>query len=449
MSLIQILTRIFNPRECALLTLAITALIIALCFKGIRKSIKELAVIFFSKQLFRIYALMMVYVAAWVYIFYLLEIWEMPLLKDTIKWFLFAASVMFFKVQKFQEGKKEYSKTFREIFAGSTLMEFFTDKFSFSFLTELILIPLATLIALMRLLTQKEQKYAQTDKFLRGVLMIIGFYFLGHIIYTAVIQLHTWVNMDSLKEFLLAPVLSILLLPFIFLLTVHMTYDTQFMVLARKLPNPQLLHYAKQRALLSFGLDQGSLSRWQGRLQFDQINSKEQINASIASLKTTQLIEKHPPIVPYENGWSPYAAKDFLNPVFVTKSYDSRFEDKWITDSNLIYVENNKFSSNYFRYEVLGYAEAATCLELHLTVMAPLEDIDLISPLLAYAKMLYKRAIGMELPAKLKNAIISGRNCKINVQGTKVRLTKEIWPNTLNDCYDITLALYRGKPVDF
>ena len=448
MSIVQTFTSIFNPRECAILTLAAVGVVFALFFRAVRKGLKDLAKIFFGLQLFRIYTLMIIYAVGCVFILYQLDLWELPLLKDTIKWFLFAASVMFFKIQKFQQGKAEYAKTFREIFAGSTLLEFFTDKFSFGYLTELILIPAATLLALMKVFTEKEERYSQVNTLLRRLLMLLGFFFLGHILYSAMTEWQHWANMDSLKEFLLAPVLSILLLPFIFFLAVHMTYQTQFLLLANKFPDRALLRYARRRAMLAFGLDQQSLTRWQGRLTFEQVTTKAQLVKSIKDLKNTQRLEKHPPPVPYEKGWSPQLAADFLKPVFNTKYYDPRFEDNWMTDSNLVYV-GREYHSNYFRYEILGKADAVTALELHLNVMAPLEETDLTSPLLAYASRLYQNAMGAELPAKLENAIINSKNCRLTVNGTKIRFTKEIWKNTLNDSYSLTLAFYRGKRADF
>jgi len=447
-TIIQFFTKTFNNRECALITLALAALLFSAFSKGARSAIKGLLVIFFSKQILRIYALMVTYIAAWIYLFYRLELWELPLLKDTIKWFLFAATVTFFKVQKFQKDNGEYKKTFKEIIAGSTFLEFFTDKFSFSYLTELVLIPVATLLALMKVFTEKDQKYSAVNKFFRRLLMLIGFYFLGHIIYDAIAQWHTWTTLDSLKEFLLAPVLSILLLPFIFALSVHMTYQTQFIVLERKIKPPRLLKVAKRKAFWAFGVNYKSLMRWQNRLPFDELTTKVAIVNSITALKNTQQIEKHPPHVPYEKGWSPYLAQKFMEPKFIMGYYDPRCANNWMSDSNLVYT-GDTLQSNYFRYEVLGRQDAATTLELHLTIMTPDEAIDIESLQLAYYWKLCKEALGcQELPSKLEQAVLNGKNCKLKINATNVELEKERWKNATN-AWSVTLSLQRGEVLDF
>lgn len=430
---------IFNPRECALLTLGIAGLVAVLFVKDMRRSMWKIVVIFFSQKYFRIYAMLILYVAGLVYGLFLLGLWDVSLLKDTVKWFLFAATVTFTKIRKFQEGNDAYRKTFRDIFTGSTLLEFFTDKFSFGYVAELVLIPLATILAVVK------------DKsiMLRRCLMLLGFCFLAHLVYSAVTHPAEWFNLQGLKEFALAPALSVLLLPFIFSLALYLTYTTQFAILARKLPDAGLINYAKRKALFAFGTDQQSLMRWQTRMQFQQIDSGEKLIATIADLKMTLVKEKKRPLVSYGDGWSPYLAKDFLNPVFKTKYYEPVYQDNWVCDSNLVYPNGKKYSNNYFHYEVLGYEDTATALELQLNVMAPLDTTDLVSPTLAYAFLLYKNAMGDELPEKLQNAIINGKSCKLNIGLTKIRLTKEVWPKTVNDCYGITLAFYRGKAVKF
>jgi hypothetical protein len=377
-----------------------------------------------------------------------LELWDVRLLKDTIKWFLFAATVSFFKVQKFQQDTNEYKKTFKEIILGSTFLEFFTDKFSFSYLTELILIPVATLLAIMKVFSEKDQKLNGVSKLVRGLLMLIGFYFLGHIIYNSIIQWHDWVNVDSLREFLLAPILSIFLLPFIFALSVYMTYQTQFVALEMKIDNPSLLRTAKSQAFWAFGFDYKSFIRWQNRLPFDEVTTKSAIENSIFALKHTQQVENHPPIVPFEKGWSPYLAQKFMEPKFKMRYYDPRYGDNWMSESNLVYT-GDELLSNYFRYEVLGREDAATTLELHLTVMTPNKAVDIESLQLAYYWKLCKEALGcQELPPTLEQAVVNGKNCKLKIKETYVNLEKERWKNAMNS-WSVTLCLQRGEMLDF
>jgi hypothetical protein len=134
----------------------------------------------------RLYLLMLIYVAAWVILFFRLDLWELGLLKETIKWLLIAGTVTFFHLDKFREDRNEYLKVFKEVFTGSVLLEFFTDKFIFSYWLELLIIPSVLFIALLRLLTEKDKKLKSVDKLLQRLLMLAGALFLLHLIFHGV-----------------------------------------------------------------------------------------------------------------------------------------------------------------------------------------------------------------------------------------------------------------------
>jgi hypothetical protein len=441
------LTSIFNSRELAILTLVLAGVIVVLFFKQPRSILKDFLKLAFSLLKMRLYLVMLLYMAAWVFLFYQLDLWEPALLKDTIKWLLFAATVTFFHIKKFQEDKKEYIKVFKEVFTGSVLLEFFTDKFTLSYWAELLLLPGITFIVLLRTLTEKEKKFQSVDKVFQRLLMVVGLLFLGHLVLQGIEDFHSWFNKESLKEFLLPVVLSVLLMPYIFALSVYMTYETQFISLSYKLRAPALLPYAKRKAFCSFFWNFRGMERWVGRIKFEDIKSKAELDDSIRAYRKTLENEKLPLVVDPAEGWSPSEAVHFLEPDFKTSFYDPRFEDKWMANSNHSYIGDSSHS-NYFRYELIGLELAAHSLELHLTIMTPAESGAALALLGSYAVGLFIKSIDSAMPEKYLNKTFEGKPFKINHGATRIRLERNDWMNTMNS-YDLIFTIRRGETKDY
>jgi hypothetical protein len=444
----QTLTSIFNPRELAILTLVLAGVIVVLFFKQPRSILKDFLKLAFSLLKMRLYLVMLLYMAMCVYIFYRLDLWEPALLKDTIKWLLFAATVTFFHIKKFQEDKLEYIKVFKEVFTGSVLLEFFTDKFTLSYWAELLLLPSITFIVLMRTLTEKEKKFQSVDKVFQRLLMVVGLLFLGHLVLHGIEDFHSWFNEESLKEFLLPVMLSVLLMPYIFALSVYMTYETQFISLSYKLRAPALLPYAKRKAFRSFFWDFRGMERWVRRIKFEDIKSKMELDDSIRTYRQTLENEKLSLFVGPAEGWSPYEAQYFLEPDFRTGFYDPRFEDKWMADSNHVYI-GDSFHSNYFRYEVIGLELVAHSLELHLNIMTPAENGAALAMLGSYALELFIKSTGSAMQEKYLNKTFEGKPFRFNHGATRIRLERNEWGNTLNKSYDLIFTIQRGDTKDY
>jgi hypothetical protein len=440
----RMLTSVFNARELAIWTLVLVGAIVALFSWQARSLLKEFLKLAFSVLWMRQYLLMVVYMAGWVLLFYRVHLWEPGLLKDTIKWLLFAATVTFFHINNFQKDNKEYLKVLKEIFTGSVLLEFFTDKFTFSYWQEMLLLPVVTSITLLQLLTEKNRKLRSAGKFFQRVLIAVGILFLLHLVVHGIEDFQAWFNLESLKELLLPVILTVLLMPYIFALSVYMTYGTQYQSFKRKLGAPAWLPYAKRKAFRSFFWDFRAMERWVQRLKFEEIKTKIELNNSILAFRRTQANEKSPSVIDPANGWSPYEVIHFMEPDFKTRFYDPRFDDKWMADSNLVYVGNSLFS-NYFSYAVVGLELAACSLELELNITTPGECGAAHTLLGSYALELFMKSTGSAMPKKYLDMAFEAKPFKFNQKGTRVRLKRSEWGNTKNKSYDLLFTLRRGN----
>jgi hypothetical protein len=82
------------------------------------------------------------------------------------------------------------------------------------------------------------------------ILFIISFLILFNVFYNAILDINKLANFDTLKNILLPPVLTILLIPFIYFVSIYANYEILFVRLKIILKNDRtLLKYLKKRIL--------------------------------------------------------------------------------------------------------------------------------------------------------------------------------------------------------
>src|SRR5690606_13614599 len=145
-------------------------------------------------------------------------------------------------------------------------------------------------------------------------------------------------NIDSLRQIFITPILTISFLPFIFILSVYIFYENQFVALKQKITNKSLLLYAKKNALFRFNFDKDGLSRWIDRLYAFSPITRNNIDSSIDYVKKRQNIEKDPPTVNLSVGWSTFLAGSTLTDFGLKAGhYENRYQDEWHSmSSNLL-----------------------------------------------------------------------------------------------------------------
>ena len=222
-------TDIFTNREISLFIWA--GFIITILFlkaRNIGKPLVGMLKLLFGSKLLILLLLLCNYIFLLVYIFYRLSLWDTSLLKSTIFWFFGSALVLFFH---FNRGKDlEYFKHIaKDTFKWTVLVEFLGNFYCFSLPVELLILPIMLFVALTQVVAQTDKKFEQIGKFFSKVLVIAGIILLAIISYKTVTQYTDLFTIDNLKEILLAPIFTILLLPFVYFISLLSSYETTFM----------------------------------------------------------------------------------------------------------------------------------------------------------------------------------------------------------------------------
>ncbi len=219
----------FSNREIAILFWAI--LIFAyMFFVKISASI-NLIKSFFAKKLTYIYCLMLLYLGSIIYILSSLKLWEISLYKDFIFWLISSGFVILFSINKLKNNS-DFKEILLKLLTINIVLEFIASNYNFSLIQELILIPFATVISLLIVVAQYKENI-KVVKFLNKVLSYIGLSILGYVIYKLFKSPEELFTIKNLKSFLLAPLFTILFVPFVFLITTYSKYELIFINLNR------------------------------------------------------------------------------------------------------------------------------------------------------------------------------------------------------------------------
>lgn len=242
---------IFNNREIAIAIWLLVIFIFILVKKNIRKSFLNVISTFFKmKILFPIF-LMVTYTAGIVIVLYLLRFWKTSLLKDSIVWFCSTGIVMGFNLVTSTEDENLFRKIIINNIKIVMIIEFILNTYTFSLVGELAFIPFVTSIIILEVVARTYKKCISVSKLMHGLQIIIGIFILIYAISNAVSDYKNFGSLDTLRSFLLAPILAISVSPFIYFLVLFATYELLFVRLdlgcekSKKLKN-----YAKRKIIL-------------------------------------------------------------------------------------------------------------------------------------------------------------------------------------------------------
>jgi len=189
----------------------------------------------FSKQFIPFYIIFGLYFFIVISLLKKLSIWEFPLYKDFIYWFLTTAIVLFFSSNKF-DTYKAFNKVILTAISVTIIIEFIIGFYNFSLFWELILIPIVTFISLLSLVSEMKKDDQNTKlvaKYLKNILSIIGIGVLVYGIYQLIVSYNELFTLSNLKSFLLPPIFTLIFLPIIYFTVLYIKYQITFINLNR------------------------------------------------------------------------------------------------------------------------------------------------------------------------------------------------------------------------
>jgi hypothetical protein len=155
-----------------------------------------------------------------------LGIWETFLLKDTIIWALFSGFGLVMATNEALRNDGHFRDILRKAVGLVVLVEFLVNSHNFPIAGELILIPTLFILGALRVAAAAKPELEPTKKALDFILAV-GLGLISIAVVSAVTS-DNFFSGNTLKEFLLPPLMTILLLPFLYMLALYIAYELLF-----------------------------------------------------------------------------------------------------------------------------------------------------------------------------------------------------------------------------
>ncbi len=432
---------IFNNREIALAIWSLIALAYCLSIPSVRSAAKSVVVMLFRRILVIHFLIMMSYIGIVVLILWKVGFWEIDQLKNTIFWSFSAGAVSLFRISSISKGNLNLSDAIRDNLKIVAVVEFVAVFYAFNLVVELIIIPIASLVVMMLAVSENKEEHRVAEKFLTAIMAIFGLIMLSYSISRTVTDPSGFFNLRTLRDFYLPPLLSTLFLPYVFGMIIYFGYENAFLVMKFKIEDDEFRAYAKRKAFLSFRADITTLKRWSHSLYPGRIKSRDDVGTTIREIRELQSREAAPDEVPFEQGWSPYHAKDFLEDVglptgFYKKPMDGL--DEWWATSSYLDLGEGVFP-NSISYYVHGDERAVTSLELVLDVNEPEHANNGLGKLADLVDVLFEKAFHEQCPKDIETSLLAGSENEVTFRTKTVKISRKDW--IANKGYTLTLVV--------
>jgi hypothetical protein len=425
-----------TSREVATLLWLAFAIGAACINRTLRGGLGAILRVLFIRPILKVLGVALLYTLLCTILLAQLAIWRLENLKTTLVWAITFGFVTVLDYSRLLEDRLFFRNILRETLGATVILIFLIESYTLSLWAELILVPIVTLLTLVYARPPANPDHQIAHRLVGWLLTMLG---LGYLIYSINQAIADWrglATVQTAREFVLPILLSIMFLPFLYGLKVHGTYQQVFSGLRFAIPDKGLRRYARWRAILAFRFDLDYLKRWRRIMLVQHPASKDDIKASIGELRRIRAVEKTPPIVPPDEGWSPYLAKEFLaGEGFETEDYHRSYDDEWRCASRRLKVQERVLAPA-LTYYVTGCERAATKLLLELDVFNCEDPTIADERFWQCAAALLRCATSAEAAQEIASMIGEGERAAVEFRHWQIELVKEDRQSSIGKSYE-------------
>jgi len=191
-----------------------------------RQSSKDLIKSFLQRSILSMIFLMIIYIVTIVGVLYYFDLWNRTLLKDTIYWTFGGAFILLVNVHKATGEDNHFKKIALDSFKLIIVIEFLSNLYVFNLALELIFLPIILFFSLMSAFAERKDEHKPVKKLSDSLIAIYGIAVSIFSVYHIIIDFNNIATASNLKSFLLSPTLTLLYLPFLYLMALFMAYES-------------------------------------------------------------------------------------------------------------------------------------------------------------------------------------------------------------------------------
>lgn len=284
-----IIENIFSNREIAIGVWVVLFLFWMLSKSKLRLSFKDVLKSFADRKILILFTLLLIYILLSLCILSAFELWDLSQVKNTIIWLVFVAFVSFLNINTICNDSNFFRNSITKHLKIIVVIEFIISFYTFNLITELIIVPISTILSMVIVFSEQKEEYKSVHSLLSKLFNVTGLLLIMYCMYMLIINLEKFATNQTLIDFSTPILLSILFLPFLYMLYKYMLYERILCMVNIYTDCNKIRVYAKTKALIHFKFDIDKIRRW---LEFscqDEFKNKTTINNSLINFSKNKL----------------------------------------------------------------------------------------------------------------------------------------------------------------
>lgn len=241
----------------------------------LRKSLWGLVKSIFAKKIISTILLLTLYISSIIFIFYLSNLWDSSLLKNTLFWFFSFAVITYFGINK-ADNIDFFKKLIIKSLKWTLIIEYIVNFYTFSLTAEFIIFPILVFVILIQAFSETDKKDHRISTFIKNTLTILGIIYFIYALYLTIVGYKTFFTVHNLYALILPLILTILVQPFLYFAALSMQYEVLYVRTRYLTENDEQNNILKNAIFKTAKLNLSKLSLIKKRInKFDLDNSTD------------------------------------------------------------------------------------------------------------------------------------------------------------------------------
>jgi hypothetical protein len=432
----------FNNREIAIGLWIILGLLFCLSRADLRSSLWSVAKTLIAPKLLLFFGIVALNVTVLCWMLAEVGFWSKSQLPPTVLWFVMGGCIFAGRALL----SKEDDQYFRNLFRGSLklggIFEFIVVAYTFSLVTELVLVPILFFLAATLSFAATKPEYAKAKVLLELILATFATVLVWNSVSLILSQPDQFFTTDTGRNFVLPILLTVGSIPIFYLLFCYSHVEQARIQIDQKtFQSDELKKYARKRFFLIFPLRPWLLRRATRQFHTLPANTNADVDEIITSILNYERDDEDPPNVDPTKGWSPFKAREFLREEGLrTNDYHKSYDEYWASSE---YVDlDSHVLPNKAVFYIEGQEGVVTMLKLTGKFTDDFDSGEAVQKFRVIGALLCEKALG-NVDIAIDSLISKSEvfENEMFIDGTTIRAWGERYPS--NRGFELFLTLSR------
>jgi hypothetical protein len=435
-------TDTFNNRELAIGIWLLVAVVVFVLAKALRSSLFGIVRSLLAPSLLVFFGFVATTVAVLCILLAQFGFWTTDQLPATILWFLVSGCLMAGRALSAKEDEGHFKGLFRNSIGLTGVFEFIVVAYSFSLVTELILLPVLFLLGFAMVMAERDPNHAKPKAPLVWIIVAI----VGVILWNSLSQIWYdpslfWTTTTG-RNFFLPVLLTVGCIPTFYLLFCYSHIQgARIQINLKTFQSDDFKRYARKKLFLTFGLRPWLLRRATRQFHVLPAKTNADVDQIIKDILDYERNNEAPPSIDPSLGWSPFLARDFLKEHGLrTDDYHKGYDEYWASAKSVDL--DDQILPNNATFDIEGEKNVVKTLKLTGKFQDEFEGASAMVKLREVAHTLCENALGetvIDFVTLLPDADVFENIA--SVSGTTLKTWAKRYPNEMG--FEVFLTLSR------